>query len=354
MTPDTYVDQYLAQRAGQAPTVDRLVTTPSNLDAQGMLDVIADPRLGPQVLEVLADLFRPEGSIYYDAIYGDYHGQADIRAWLIPTMALIDFVEFVPQATTEMFDDGEGGTSVDEWQMVAVLDGERIPLPKGVSVRRYRDGWITWNVDVYDTGPFRTSPDPDTPPPDLPPWPRTTWDALPASDDTPLSASARAWLDDRSEQSETATEPPGLSHEDLHSIVHHPIAGQNMGIVADLMHPTDSRYIDPLFGELEGQAAIRRWLLDVMPKVGAMRFDPVGPTLFNGRASVQEWVQTALLPDGSTVPLVRGTSVRRFADGWIVYAADYFDTAPLADPQMQQAARAAGSTLAAADIERYR
>jgi hypothetical protein len=52
--------------------------------------------------------------------------------------------------------------------------------------------------------------------------------------------------------------------------------------------------------------------------------------------------------------MFRGTSVRRFVDGWIVYAADYFDTAPLADPAISGAGLAAGSTLTAADIARHR
>jgi hypothetical protein len=37
-----------------------------------------------------------------------------------------------------------------------------------------------------------------------------------------------------------------------------------------------------------------------------------------------------------------------------VYAADYFDTAPLADPDIQAASLAAGSTLTVDDILRYR
>ena len=64
MTPSEYVESYLAERGGQMPTIDRLVTTSSGLDAAGILAAIGDPRLGPNVLEVLADLMRPEGSMY--------------------------------------------------------------------------------------------------------------------------------------------------------------------------------------------------------------------------------------------------------------------------------------------------
>ena len=55
-----------------------------------------------------------------------------------------------------------------------------------------------------------------------------------------------------------------------------------------------------------------------MPRLGGVGVEPVGPLLFDGTTAVQEWVQ-----EGA----VRGTSVRRFADGWLTYAADYFDTA---------------------------
>jgi hypothetical protein len=58
--------------------------------------------------------------------------------------------------------------------------------------------------------------------------------------------------------------------------------------------------------------------------------------------------------DGDALPMMRGTSVRRFVDGWITYAADYFDTAVLADPAVAIAGRAAGSTLGPDDIARYR
>jgi len=53
--------------------------------------------------------------------------------------------------------------------------------------------------------------------------------------------------------------------------------------------------------------------------------------------------------------MTRGTSVRRRdADGLITYAADYFDTASLMDPDVQAAALAAGSTITGDDITRYR
>lgn len=129
--------------------------------------------------------------------------------------------------------------------------------------------------------------------------------------------------------------------------------GYDFDLMSDLFHPTDSVYIDPIFGEFRGQDAIRSWLTDVMPRAGALAFEPLGAPLFDGTTSVLEWKQMAIAGDGTRTMMLRGTSVRRYADGWVVYAADYFDTAPLADPDIQAAAIAAGSTITAADIIRY-
>ena len=62
----------------------------------------------------------------------------------------------------------------------------------------------------------------------------------------------------------------------------------------------------------------------------------------------------AVQPDGSRVFMTRGTSVRRRRDGLVVYAADYFDTASIMDPEVQAAGLASGATLTADDIARHR
>jgi hypothetical protein len=330
VSADEFVEAYLKAHAGGDQHIDRVLTEPTGLDAAGMLAALADPRYtepGRQAvaLEMMSDFMAPAGSIYYDAIYGAFDGQVAIRNWLIPTMASIDFIEFVPTAPHALIDDGLGGTSIDEWQMWAVFGEDRMPLPKGVSVRRYRDGWITWACDVYDTGPFRVPPpeaaaemggDVDAAP--IPDWPRTVW-----------------------------TPDPGVEET---------LAGSlDFSADADQFHPTDSVYHDPIFGEIRGREAIRTWLVDIMGKVGNMAFEPLGPELDDGTTSVQEWQQMAIQPDGSRVFMTRGTSVRRRGtDGLISYAADYFDTASLMDPQVQAAAVAAGSTVGADDIARYR
>lgn len=361
---DRFVTGYVAARAGAADGVDRLVTESCGLDAAGMLSALADPRIGSLGVGLMADLMAPAGSLYYDAIYGAFHGQAAIRGWLVPTMASIDFIEFRPTAAPVLFDDGAGGTSLDEWRMVARFGDDELPLSRGVSVRRYRDGWITWACDVYDTGPFRVPPPADAPEvavdaPPLPPWPRVDWPTVAAAPAEDLDPATGRWVAARRAVhadggAGPVTTPSGLSPAQLHAVVQHPSTGYDMGLFADLCHPTDSVYLDPIFGEVRGQAAIRAWLTDVMGKVGAIVFDPVGPVLFDGATSVQEWVQVAVQPDGRRVPMTRGTSVRRYADGWLVYAADYFDTAPFADPDIQAAGVAAGSTLTPADIARHR
>jgi len=177
----------------------------------------------------------------------------------------------------------------------------------------------------------------------------------------PLSPAARQWVDSRTaaravegSAASVVDQPSGLSHGEVHEILNDPLTGTDFHLMSDLFHPTESVYLDPLFGEFRGQRAIRSWITDVMAKVGNLAFEPVGPVLFDGDTSVQEWKQMAVLPDGGRVMMLRGTSVRRFSDGWIVYAADYFDTAPLADPEIQAASLAAGSTITLEDIMRHR
>ena len=91
-TPESFVDTYLAEVAaappGAATDVSRLVLEPCGLDAAGMLAAISDPRLGRLGIPMLADFMAPDGSIYFDAIFGAYHGQAAIRAWLVPAIGL--------------------------------------------------------------------------------------------------------------------------------------------------------------------------------------------------------------------------------------------------------------------------
>ena len=305
--------------SGKAVDIDRFVPEASGLDPEGMLAALGHLDIGRLGIQLMADFMAPTGSLYFDAIYGAFYGQQDIRRWLVPTMAQIEFIDFVPTAEPVIFDTQDGVSTVDEWQMFANMGAEKIPLSRGVSVRRYRDGWITWACDVYDTGPFRL------PPPiesgleaaPLPPYPIVEW---PVRKDI-LSTVVR----------ETDFEADAMT-----------------------FHATDSVYHDPIFGEFHGREEIRNWLCDIMPRVGDVEFAPVGPRLDNGSVMVQEWVQMAVQPDGTRVAITRGTSVRRSVDGWVVYAADYLDTAPMSDPAVQAASIAAGSSITIDDIMRYR
>lgn len=285
-----FVKSYVAEMSGKEVDLERLVTSPSGLDPEGMIAAISNPQLGRLGIPLMADFMAPDGSLYYDAIFGAFHGQSAIRKWLVPAMADIEFIDFVMTAEPVMFDDGSGGTSLDEWQMVMNLDGQKIPLSRGVSVRRYRDGWITWACDVYDTAAFRQPPPPemaDPAAPPLPPCPRLEW----------------------------AIDPADVAS-----------TGANPREIEQHFHPTDSVYIDPIAGELHGQPAITGWLADMAARTAHDVFEPLGPLLSDGATTVQEW--KVMVPGaGGTDTTLRGTSVRRFADGCVMYAADYYDTA---------------------------
>ena len=150
---EKFVEKFAESLTDQPLSVDRLVTESSNLSPEEMMTALSHPAVGRAGIDLMADFMHPTDSRYFDAIYGSYYGQKDIRGWLVPTMSEISFIEFVPTAEPEFFDDGEGVTTLDEWQMVADMQamgmGEgKMPMSRGVSVRRYRDSWITWACDV--------------------------------------------------------------------------------------------------------------------------------------------------------------------------------------------------------------
>jgi SnoaL-like domain len=322
--PDSFVERYLVEMTGKDTDLDRLVTEPSGLDAAGMIAAFSDPRLGRLGIPLMADFMTPEGSIYFDAIFGAYHGQRAIRNWLVPAMAEIEFIEFQPLGESIVFDDGAGGSSLDEWFMVANIGDDKIPLSRGVSVRRYRDGWINWACDVYDTASFRQPPPPGVEAAPLPPWPDVSWSVDPSVHLPTLSPTAHAWLDTRRAPGAVhATTASGLGSRDMLDLLANLTPGPEAILCSSLFHPGDAVVHDPKMGELRGHAEIERWL-----KNASSSRDALGPWLFNGDAAVQEWVAATPRYDGSSVN-IRGTSVRRFASGFIVYAADYYDTAPL-------------------------
>jgi hypothetical protein len=342
---EEFVAAYMAERKGQEMELDRLVTAPSGLDPQAMMTVLAHPGLEDRGLEVMADYMRPDESMYFDAIFGANYGQRAIRGWLLPTMAEIAFIEFVPQQESALFETSSGAAMIDEWKMIARLDGLEIPLADGISVRRFEDGWMTWVADIYDTMSSRTPPPADAPlpagmpePAPLPDYPEMNWPTIDLGEAQPLSDAAGKWAQARLEAhssgaaTEVHTQPSGLTHDELHALHNHPQMGKEFGLIADMMHPTDSVYIDPVFGRFEGQRAIRGWLTDIMGKMGAISFEPISDILWNGDTSVQLWKQVANVPGAEPVEMSWGASVRRFRDGWLHYAADYFDAYSLQKP----------------------
>jgi len=194
----------------------------------------------------------------------------------------------------------------------------KMPMSRGVSVRRYRQGWMTWACDVYDTGSFRAPPPPGVEAAPLPDAPSPNeWERHAT---TPITVCSEVDFDADCEQ----------------------------------FHPTDSVYIDPIFGEFHGRDEIKSWIMDIMPRVGRIEFVPVGPELNNGSTYLQEWIQVAVTSTGERVPMTRGTSVRRYKDGSTIYAADYFDIATLTTPEVLAASRDCGSTITTDDIMKYK
>jgi len=363
---EAFVTAYMSERRGQEKPLDRVVTEPSGLAPEEMMSVLTHPGLEDRALEVMADFMHPSDSMYFDAIFGAQYGQKAIRAWLLPTMAEISFIEFRPNREPALIETDSGTVMIDEWTMVATLGGNEFPLSPGVSLRRFRDGWITWVADIYDTVASRTPPPVEMPLPEgmpepapLPDYPEMTWPTLQLPAQAPLSASAQAWADARIQAHAkggdlTFDQPSGLSADDLHAIHKHPTLGRNWNLMADLMHPTDSVYIDPIFGRFEGQQAIRGWMTDIMGKIGDIDFEPISEIDWNGETSLQLWKQVANTRDGKQQEMTWGASVRQFKDGWLVYCADYFDTIPLQKPEVQAAGQGAGSTITMEDILRYR
>jgi hypothetical protein len=308
-------------RAASGLDTARVVDTSTELDADGILQVLGDSRLGPLVIEAMSDLMHPTDSMYYDAIFGAFDGQVAVRNWLVPTMNDISFIEFAPTAPTEVFATADGTGSIDEWQMWANIGDERLPLPRGISTRHYSGGWVMWNTDVYDTSSMRgPSSDPDAEATPLPDPPRTPWQSEPMAPPEP-SGALRAWLD-------TPPQERGrLDHADIHTIMTTPELGLDPEVVGPLFHPTESRLFEPA-AELVGGDAIRRHLSDRGASRAAMTLEQVGPAMFNGNCTAFEWL--ARVPANGSTTALRGSSVCRYSDGWVTYACDYYDTAELA------------------------
>ena len=196
------------------------------------------------LLQMMCDFMAPEGSIYYDAIYGAFEGQRAIRNWLIPTMAKIDFIEFVPTAPPALFDDGSGQTSLDE-----VGDDRCLRRGPHAALARRQRAAVPGRVDHLGVRCTTPGPSESHRPPDteinvdaepIPDWPRTLW--------------------------QRDTESPETS-----------AASIDFAALGDTFHPTDSVYHDPIFGEIHGRDAIGAWLADMSDRAGNIVYEPLGP-----------------------------------------------------------------------------
>ncbi|MEY2641862.1 MAG: hypothetical protein RLZZ368_509, partial [Actinomycetota bacterium] len=87
-------------------------------------------------------------SVYIDPIFGEFHGRDEITAWIMDIMPRVGNIEFVPVGP-ELND---GSVYVQEWVQTAVTStGARVPMTRGTSVRRYRDGSTVYAADYFDT-----------------------------------------------------------------------------------------------------------------------------------------------------------------------------------------------------------
>jgi hypothetical protein len=334
-----------------------VVETPSGLSHADIHAIIVDRGLSPRFFDMLADFVRPERGVYFDALHGAHATQRGVRRFLAEVMSEAADTRFEAVFPPQLFTDAHGSVSVEEWE--AFPPGATAPALKGISIRRLSGPWIDYAADYYDTMPLRRAAAKAGRA--LPEWPREApdvWDDRPSA---PLSAAARDWLARRRavraaggwDVTRTVEEPSGLSARDMHAIMNDRSTERDFDVICDLMHPTEALYVDPIFGTFRGQARIRGWLTDIMGKVGKATYVAQGAALLADGVSFQEWRQVAPLPGGGEIVMSRGASVRRFADGWMTYAADYFDTAPMYDPEVQAASKAAGSTVTAEDVLRY-
>ena len=71
------------------------------------------------------------------------------------------------------------------------------------------------------------------------------------------------------------TEPCGLTPEEMMTALAHPLVGKaGIDLMADFMHPTDSRYFDAIYGSNYGQRDIRGWLVPMMSEISFIEFVP--------------------------------------------------------------------------------
>ncbi len=114
------------------------------------------------------------------------------------------------------------------------------------------------------------------------------------------------------------------TNDEVHRLATGPFHSGNVAEWCSLFHPTRSVYIDPIFGEFRTQEKIREWLVTAMRRAGGWSASPGGDHYFDGRVAFGEAVlQIELGAERFPLPFCW---VQRYADGWIEYRRDYYDT----------------------------
>ena len=84
---DEFAEKFAASLKVTPVSLDRLITEPCGLTPEEMMTALAHPLVGKAGIDLMADFMHPTDSRYFDAIYGSYYGQKDIRGWLVPMMS---------------------------------------------------------------------------------------------------------------------------------------------------------------------------------------------------------------------------------------------------------------------------
>ena len=132
---DDFAKRFLSGIVGQETSLDRFVDAPSGLSVPEMLSALGHPSLGRLGIQMMADFMHPTNSRYFDAIYGSFFGQKDIRNWLVPTMAQIEFIDFdnLTVSPPKAFHDlPAGGT-----RLIQPVKGYLATMVRGEVTRRF-------------------------------------------------------------------------------------------------------------------------------------------------------------------------------------------------------------------------
>ncbi len=118
------------------------------------------------------------------------------------------------------------------------------------------------------------------------------------------------------------------SNQDVDRLSEEVFAARDVQAWCRLFHPTDSVYIDPVFGEFRTRDQISRWLVRAMRRAGQWSSTRAGARYFDGNIAFGESVLTVDVSGGEKLP-IPFCWVQRYQNGWIVYRRDYYDSTRL-------------------------